>query len=76
MNLLPMNAGRVSGRETRRRLNAEAAFVQGQLAPLVKSLAHNDGVSQGRILKLEARLDAFNTLTAWQRLKFLFTGVI
>ncbi len=76
MNLMPVNGSKVSGRELRRRLNQEASFVQGEMAPLVAQLAHNDGVSQKKITALELRLDALNHMTWLQRCRWLLKGQI
>lgn len=61
---------RVSHRELRRVLGSGVPQTVGQLA-------HNDQVTQQRILALEARADqaeAFRALSFWQRVKWMLRG--
>lgn len=60
---------KVSAREMRR--------VLGAAAPTIQQLAHNDKISQQRIVAAEARLDqaeAFRALSFGQRLRWFFRG--
>lgn len=64
-----MTQKKVSSREIRR--------VLGAAAPTIQQLAHNDGVTQQRIVALEGRMDqaeAFRALSFWQRVVWMCRG--
>lgn len=73
-HLVPMNNKKVSGRELRRKLNADSAWMGTQVAPAINQLLRNEQVTQRRIMALEADVDAFHALTFWQRLRWLCVG--
>jgi len=68
--LLPLNAGRVSARELRRRLNNQTEFTEEKLVPAVGQLLNNERIMQDKI----AALEAFHAMTFWRRLRWLVRG--
>lgn len=61
---------KVSKRELMRVLGAGVPQTVGQLA-------HNDGITQQRIVALEGRMEqaeAFRALPFWQRVRWIFRG--
>ena len=72
--IVPLNGNaKVSGRELRRRLNQESAYLGSQIGPAVNQLLHNDQITQQKITALETWKDG-QPRTFWQRLRWLFTG--
>lgn len=77
MQIVPMNGKRVSGRELRRRLNAETAFLQEKAVPAINTALVNVGAVAERVTTLESRVNGVGALLArgfWGRLRWLVLG--
>lgn len=74
-HLVPMNGANVSGRELRRKLNADSNFLGAEIAPRINQLLHNDQTTQGKVTALESWIAAWQAQSFWQRLRWLFRGV-
>lgn len=77
MQLIPINGHKLSSRELRRRLNAEAAFVTEQVAPSVNAALQNEQVTRQRVERLEgwaAVAEGILTRGFLGRLRWLVTG--
>lgn len=75
--MIPMNGRKVSGRELRRQLNGETAWLQGQVVPAINTALQNGQAVQARVDALEPKVAGVEALLArrfWGRLSWVVTG--